>query len=95
MHKHCHLIKTMMVVITTGYILSVLGLCLVDSKNNDAGILRHMLASNTEEIVAWLNEGDVLVGGPGFRDAADVLQVSTLEKHCYQISCTCTLIYRQ
>ena len=82
MHKHRHLIKPMMVVTTTGYILSVLGPYLADSKNNDAGILRHMLASNTEEIAAWLNEGDVIVVDRGFRDAADVLQVSTLEKHC-------------
>uniref|UniRef100_K1RAW0 DDE Tnp4 domain-containing protein n=1 Tax=Magallana gigas TaxID=29159 RepID=K1RAW0_MAGGI len=50
MHKHRPLVKPMMVVTTTGYIVSVLGPYLADSKNNDASILRHMIYHNAEEL---------------------------------------------
>lgn len=50
MHKHRPLIKPMMVVTTTGYIVSILGPYLADGKNNDARILQHMIKTNTEEI---------------------------------------------
>lgn len=74
MHKHRPLVKPMMVVTTTGYIVSVLGPYLADSKNNDASILRHMIYHNAEELRNWLQEEDVFVVDRGFRDAQDVLE---------------------
>lgn len=49
LHKHRPLVKPMMVVTTSGYIVSVLGPYLSDSKNNDAGIHNHMIKKNAEE----------------------------------------------
>uniref|UniRef100_K1P127 DDE Tnp4 domain-containing protein n=1 Tax=Magallana gigas TaxID=29159 RepID=K1P127_MAGGI len=64
----------MIVVTATGYIVSVLGPYLADSKNNDASILRHMIYHNAEELRNWLQEEDVFVVDRGFRDAQDVLE---------------------
>ncbi|XP_061176014.1 uncharacterized protein LOC133184966 [Saccostrea echinata] len=74
MHKHRPLVKPMMVVTTTGYIISVLGPYLADSKNNDASILKHIILHNTEEMKSWLKEDDVFVVDRGFRDTGDVLE---------------------
>jgi hypothetical protein len=63
----------MMVVTTSGYILSVIGPYMADSKNNDAQILTHMIRSNVEEMRSWLKEGDTFIVDRGFRDCADVL----------------------
>lgn len=65
--------KPMMVVTTSGYIVSVQGPYLSDSKNNDAGILNHMIKKNAEEMRSWLNDGDTFIVDRGFRDSADVL----------------------
>lgn len=62
-----------MVVTTSGYIVSVQGPYLSDSKNNDAGILNHMIKKNAEEMRSWLNDGDTFIVDRGFRDSADVL----------------------
>lgn len=43
LHKHRLLLKPIMVVTTSGYIVSILGPYLSDSKNNDASILKHMI----------------------------------------------------
>ncbi|XP_078340851.1 uncharacterized protein LOC111112081 [Crassostrea virginica] len=74
MHKHRPLVKPMIVVTTSGYIVSVLGPYLADSKNNDASILKHMIHHNAEELRNWLQEDDVFVVDRGFRDAQDVLE---------------------
>lgn len=66
--------KPMMVVTPTGYIVSVLGPYLADSKNNDASILKPMIYHNAEELRSWLQEEDVFVVDRGFRDAQDVLK---------------------
>uniref|UniRef100_K1RG30 Uncharacterized protein n=1 Tax=Magallana gigas TaxID=29159 RepID=K1RG30_MAGGI len=73
LHKHRPLVKPMMVVTTSGYIVSVLGPYLSDSKNNDAGILNHMIKKNAEEMRSWLNDGDTFIVDRGFRDSANVL----------------------
>lgn len=73
LHKHRPLIKPMMVVTTTGYIVSVLGPYLADSKNNDASILNHIIQRNVEEMTNWLREGDTFIVDRGFRDSSDVL----------------------
>lgn len=62
-----------MVIKTTGYLVSVLGPYLADSKNNDASILNHIIQRNVEEIKNWLKEEDILFMDRGFRDTSDVL----------------------
>ncbi|KAK3097763.1 hypothetical protein FSP39_012967 [Pinctada imbricata] len=73
MHKHRPLVKPMMVVTTTGYVVSVLGPYLADTRNNDSSILKHMLATNAEEMKNWIQEDDIFVVDRGFRDS-DILQ---------------------
>lgn len=63
-----------MVVTTSGYIVSILGPYLSDSKNNDASILKHMIHCNTKELRTWIKENDVFVVDRGFRDAGEVLE---------------------
>ncbi|KAK3101751.1 hypothetical protein FSP39_006112 [Pinctada imbricata] len=74
LHKNRPLVKPMMVVTTTGYIVAVLGPYLADSKNSDARILNHMLATNVHEIKEWVQEEDVFVVDRGFRDSAEFLE---------------------
>ena len=59
-------IKTMMVVSTTGHIISSLGPYFSDGKNNDANILIHSLKTNAEDMSNWLREGDIVVVDRGF-----------------------------
>ena len=58
----------MMLVVTDGCILTVLGPYLADGKNSDAKITEHMLKSYSEYLRNWFNEGDVLIVDRGFRD---------------------------
>ncbi len=79
MHKGRPLVKPMLVVITTGYIVSCLGPYFADHKNNDAAITKHILYNNRENITQWLQKDDIIVIDRGFRDALDYLH-----KHDYQ-----------
>ncbi|XP_062618934.1 uncharacterized protein LOC134280537 [Saccostrea cucullata] len=72
-HKHRPLIKPMIVVTTSGYVVSVLGPYLADSKNSDAKILTHMIETNVEEIKDWIKEEDIFIVDRGFRDAETLL----------------------
>ena len=72
-HKGRPLVKPMMIVTTSGYIVSVLGPYLADGKNNDASIIKHIVGSNSEDIVDWMEDSDVLIVDRGFQDALDVL----------------------
>ncbi|OWF40567.1 hypothetical protein KP79_PYT19999 [Mizuhopecten yessoensis] len=74
MHKHRPLVKPMMFVTTTGYIVNVLGPYFADSKINDASILNQILNSNIEEIKEWIQENDVFVVDRRFRDSLDLLK---------------------
>ncbi|XP_033725099.1 uncharacterized protein LOC117315068 [Pecten maximus] len=74
LHKGRPLVKPMMFVSTTGYIVSVMGSYLADSKNNDANILKHAIATNSEDINEWISEEDVLVVDRGFRDSLGMLE---------------------
>lgn len=72
-HKHRSLVKPMMFVTTSGYIVSVIGPYYSDAKNNDSSILNQILKNNVEEIREWLNEDDVVVVDRGFRDSVELL----------------------
>ena len=74
MHKNRPLVKPMIIVSSTGYIISILGPYLADHKNNDAGILKHNLKCNMESMNDWIQPGDVMIVDRGFRDATDVLE---------------------
>ena len=74
MQKGRPLVKPMLVVTTTGYIVSCLGPYLADYQNNDAEITKHIVYSNKENIKQWLQKGDIIVIDRGFRDALDYLQ---------------------
>lgn len=74
MHKHRPLVKPMMFVSTTGYIVSVIGPYFSDAKNNDANILKHVMFRNEEEIRSWVKEDDVFVVDRGFRDSLSMLE---------------------
>ena len=73
-HKHRSLVKPMVFVSTTGYVVSVLGPYLSDPKNNDAKILNSIFQSNIEEIQGWLKEDDIIVVDRGFRDSIELLE---------------------
>ena len=74
MHKHRPLVKPMVMVTTTGYIVSIFRPYFADSRNNDASILKHNISSNMEHMKEWLQEQDLLIVDRGFRDATDFLQ---------------------
>ncbi|CAF4633414.1 unnamed protein product [Rotaria magnacalcarata] len=72
-HKGRPLVKTMMIVSTDGYIVSMLGPYFADYKNNDATITKNIIYNNKEDILDWLKPDDVLVVDRGFRDVLDDL----------------------
>ncbi|KAK3107904.1 hypothetical protein FSP39_024854 [Pinctada imbricata] len=74
MHKNRPLVKPMIIVSTSGYIVSVLGPYHANQKNNDANILIHNILTNMEDIKHWIKEDDVLIVDRGFRDAVDFLE---------------------
>lgn len=73
LHKHRPLVKLMLVVTTTGYIVSVLGPYLADSKNSDTNIRNHMIRSNAEQMKEWVREGDIFVVDRDFRYSGEIL----------------------
>lgn len=80
-HKNRPLVKPMVIVSTTGYIVSVLGPYLADHKNNDANILKHSIKTNVEDIQDWLQQDDILVVDRGFRDSIDFLDSLGIKAH--------------
>ncbi|XP_033753259.1 uncharacterized protein LOC117336747 [Pecten maximus] len=79
MHKHRPLVKPMIFVSTTGYIVSVLGPYLRHSKNNDAEILKHALKTDEEAIRSWLQEDDIFIVDRDFRDSIDFLEAMEIK----------------
>jgi hypothetical protein len=80
-HKNRPLVKPMVIVSTTGYIISVLGPYLADHKNNDARILKHSIKCNMEDIQDWLQQADILVVDRGFRDSIEFLDSFGTKAH--------------
>jgi len=67
LHKFRNLVKPMMIISTTGYILDVEGLYFADNDNNDANIFKSMLEEE-EGFNKFFQEGDNIVLDRGFRD---------------------------
>lgn len=74
MHKHRPLIKPMVVVTMTWYILSVVGPFFADGINNDAAIMRNMINTNADGINEWLKEGNIFILDRGFRVVLELLE---------------------
>lgn len=73
-HKGRPLVKPMMLVTTTGYILDVFGPYFSDSKNNDANIFTHILKKDAHNIRDWLKPNDIIIVDRGFRDCLKLLE---------------------
>jgi len=71
LHKFRNLVKPMMIISTTGYILAVEGLYFADGGNNYSNILKAMLIEKGFDSFFW--EGDNILLDRGFRDCiADI-----------------------
>lgn len=66
MHKR----RPIMIVLTTGNIVGVLGTYLADPNNNNSLILNHFILLNNEKIQRWVQ---VFMVDRGFRDSKSVL----------------------
>jgi hypothetical protein len=56
LYKRRSLLKLMLIVSTSGYILACIGPFFSDSKNNDASIMKDILLRNTDNILNWVEE---------------------------------------
>lgn len=68
MHKR----RTMIIVLTTGNIVGVLGTNLADTNNDNSLILNHFILLTTEKIQRWVQENDIFVVDRGFSDSKSV-----------------------
>ena len=64
----------MVVVTTTGYIITIFGPFYSDFHNNDASILKHVTLNNYEDILSWTKENVIMILDRGFRDSLGVLK---------------------
>lgn len=62
----------MVIVSTSGYYISVIGPYL--ARNNDAAILQHIMKSNREDVLKWVEEDDIFIIDRGFRDSVAYLE---------------------
>src|SRR6185295_18106279 len=67
-HKHRNLVKEMMVVMPTGYIVNAEGPFGADGHNNDAKILMKMVEKPRPSLLDLYEAGNVAVLDRGFRD---------------------------
>lgn len=74
MHIHRPLVKPMVFLSTTGYIISVIGPYFSDGNTNDAQILNHIIRNDIKEFKQWMSEEYVLILDQGFRDSLELLQ---------------------
>ncbi|XP_065923262.1 uncharacterized protein [Magallana gigas] len=72
LHKGRPLVKPMVIVSTSGYYISVIGPYL--ARNNDAAILQHIMKSNREDVLKWVEEDDIFIIDRGFRDSVAYLE---------------------
>lgn len=90
LQKKRSLLKPMMFVSTTGYIISCIGPFFSDYSNNDASIMKNILGQNTEKILNWIKQvtifiktrlirsfivqDDILIVDRGFRDSINTME---------------------
>ncbi|KYN28908.1 hypothetical protein ALC57_01669 [Trachymyrmex cornetzi] len=73
-HKGRPLVKPMIIVSFTGYIVTIFGPYFADGKNNDANILTTLMRSDASELRSYLKPNDVFVVDRGFRDCLKLLE---------------------
>lgn len=81
MHKNRPLVKLFVITSTDGYIVDVMGPYLSNGKNNDASIIKHIITSNTGNIMEFLKDDDVLIVDRGFRDDIPFLNELGFKTH--------------
>ncbi|CAF3386727.1 unnamed protein product [Rotaria socialis] len=79
LYKKRSLLKPMMIVTITGYIVTCIGPFMSDFNKDDAAIMKDILLRNTDNILSWLKEHDILVVGREFRDSISVMKALGLE----------------
>lgn len=72
MHKGRNLVKMMMVVSTSGYILETFGPYLANGKNNVAQITKH-IAEDENKLKSYFKNSDLFIVDRGFRDVLEYL----------------------
>ena len=74
LYKNRSLVKPMVMVTITGYIVSIFGPFFSDNNNNDASILKHIMINNCDNILNWIDDDDIMIVDRGFRDSLGVLK---------------------
>ena len=64
----------MVVTTTAGYILTIFRPFYSDFHNNDASILKHVMLSNYEALLSWVQDNDIMILDRGFRDSLGLLK---------------------
>jgi len=77
LHKHRNLLKPMMIILPSGYLIDAPGMFYADSNNNDAHIMKYIF-KNTE-LGTFVEEGDCLIYDRGFRDIVEENRRAGLE----------------
>ena len=73
MHKGRNLLKFMMIVSTTGFVIDCLGPYLANGANNDAQITKSIMKKE-DDCKRFFQNGDVFIVDRGFRDSLDFLK---------------------
>ncbi|CAF5196082.1 unnamed protein product, partial [Rotaria magnacalcarata] len=74
LYKKRSLLKPMIIVSTTGYVIACIGPFCSNYSNNDASIMNNILHRNTENILNWLKKDDIVVVDRGFRDSVHTME---------------------
>ncbi|XP_071172158.1 uncharacterized protein [Mytilus edulis] len=89
MHKHRPLVKPMVFVTTSGYIISVIGPFCSDGKNNDAQIMKHIIQHDIEEFKELVAE-DIMIVDRGLRVVLDLMQEMGIKRYTRAETCAMT-----
>lgn len=74
MHKGRHLLKPILIVVTDGYILAILGPYFSDYYNNDAAILQNVFVRDAQALSNRFQNGDIFLVDRGCRDVIPLFQ---------------------
>lgn len=72
-HEQAHLVKPILIIAPNGYISDILRPYFADSHNNDASCPLNEL---NQRLNQWLQEGDIVICDPGYRDSVPALENS-------------------
>lgn len=75
LHKGHHLIKLVLIVDLDGFVLEIQGPYFSDSRNNDASLLQNEFLRDTDRMLAWFQENDIMIVDRGYRDVTHLLSL--------------------